>query len=66
MSVRDSSKYGSMLAIIFVLAPGAGAVRAILGSFHRYEGDTRANENTLWESVVFEGEPRSLFTALIH
>ena len=24
------SKYGSMLAIIFVLAPGAGAVRAVM------------------------------------
>jgi len=49
------SKYGSMLAIIFVLAPGAGCVKAILGAFHRTEGDEKANESTIWESVVFEG-----------
>ena len=29
--ITGFSKYGSMLAIIFVLAPGAGAVKAILG-----------------------------------
>ncbi|KAL9180543.1 hypothetical protein ACHAXT_010996 [Thalassiosira profunda] len=49
------SKYGSMLAIIFVLAPGAGAVRAALGAYRRAEGDFQGNEDTLWESVVFEG-----------
>lgn len=49
------SRFGSMLAIIFVLAPGAGAVRSVLGAFHRTEGDMASNFNTLWESVVFEG-----------
>ena len=53
--VTGFSKYGSMLAIIFVLAPGAGAVRAVLGAFRRREGDFQGNDNTLWESVVFEG-----------
>lgn len=53
--VTGFSKYGTMLNIIFILAPGASAVRAVLGSFHRTEGDMAANENTLWESVVFEG-----------
>ena len=52
---RHYQQYGSMLAIIFVLAPGAGCVRAIIGAFHRYEGDFNANESTIWESVVMEG-----------
>jgi len=49
------SKYSSMLAIIFVLAPGAGAVRSILGAFRRQEGDFQSNTNSLWENVAFEG-----------
>lgn len=49
------SKYSSMLAIIFVLAPGAGAVRSILGAFRRQEGDFQSNMNSLWENVAFEG-----------
>ena len=44
-----------MLAIIFVLAPGAGCVRAILGAFHRYEGDYDSNWSSVWESVIMEG-----------
>lgn len=49
------SKYGSMLAVIFVLAPGASCVKAILGAFHRIEGDALGNESSIWENVVLEG-----------
>ena len=44
-----------IIPVIMLLAPGGGAVRATLGSFHRKAGDKESNTDTLWESLVLEG-----------
>ena len=41
--------------MIFVLAPGASAVKSVLGAFHRAEGDTAADQSSSWELLAFEG-----------
>ena len=51
----DAPLWSSLIPVILILAPGAGAVKAVLGSFHRSEGDGESSTYTLWESLVLEG-----------
>mgnify|MGYP006096919669 len=40
-------------------------MKAILGAFHRIEGDALGNESSIWENVVLEGVSMNLFRTMI-
>ena len=45
----------SVIPVLFIFAPGSGAVLSLMGQLHRDAGDMASGSSLLWESLALQG-----------